>query len=123
MGALDGQQLLVIEGSRCTISAPIMLTLRHGTREALGWSCTGLGVTVVRLVPVLRHAQRTRSQAYFARGGGEEAAGVSVKVFMVFSQDKFCSVLRSRSSTTLAGLDRVQPRFVEQNLETPRVGV
>ena len=33
---------------------------------ALGWSCTGLGVTVaVRRVPVLRHAQRTGTQAYF----------------------------------------------------------
>ena len=34
---------------------------------ALGWSCTGLGVTVaVRRVPVLRHAQRTGTRAYFA---------------------------------------------------------
>ena len=34
---------------------------------ALGWSCTGLGVTVaVRRVPVLRHAQRTGTQAHFA---------------------------------------------------------
>ena len=34
---------------------------------ALGWSCTGLGVTVaVRRVPVLRHSQRTGTQAYFA---------------------------------------------------------
>ena len=34
---------------------------------ALRWSCTGLVVTVaVRRVPVLRHAQRTGTQAYFA---------------------------------------------------------
>ena len=34
---------------------------------ALGWSCTGLGVTVaVRRLPVLRHAQRTGTHPYFA---------------------------------------------------------
>ena len=35
-------------------------------REALGWSCTGLGVTVAgRSAPVLRRARETGSQAYF----------------------------------------------------------
>ena len=58
---------------------------------ALGWSCTGLGVTVaVRRVPVFRHAQRTRTQAYFAskvfvvsagRGRGVAAVGMVWTVY------------------------------------------
>ena len=58
--------------------------------EALGWSCTGLGVTVAgRAASVLRHARRTGSQAYFVLdvlvvsvfgggGGGRGGAGVRV---------------------------------------------
>ena len=56
-------------------------------REALGWSCTGLGVTVAgRAASVLRHARRTGSQANFVLdvlwcpffgggGGGRGGAG------------------------------------------------
>ena len=41
----------------------MLCVLRHGTREARGWSCTGLGVTVAgRSAPVLRHARETRSR-------------------------------------------------------------
>ena len=64
----------------------MLSVLRHGTqREALGWSCTGLGVTVAgRPAPVLRHARGTGTQAYFVLdvvvvsvlGGG---GGVSVE--------------------------------------------
>ena len=44
----------------------MLCVLRHGTREALEWSCTSLGVTVAgRVASVLRHARRTGSQAYF----------------------------------------------------------
>ena len=82
---------------------------------------TGLGVTVaVRLVPVLRPAQGTGSQAYFASkvflvsvlgggsggaGGGRERGRLTSVVFVfswrsskVYSQDWFFSVLWSRSS-------------------------
>ena len=54
-------------------------------REALGWSCTDLGVTVAgRPAPVLRHARRTGTQAYFMLkvfvvsvvGGGGSRGGV-----------------------------------------------
>ena len=56
-------------------------------REALGWSCTGLSVTVAgRSAPVHRHARGTGSQAYFVLevlvvsvfgggGGGRGGAG------------------------------------------------
>ena len=56
-------------------------------REALGWSCTGLGVTVAgRAAPVLWHARGTGSQTYFVfdvlvvsvfggGGGGRRGAG------------------------------------------------
>ena len=58
---------------------------------ALGWSCTGLGVTfAVRHVPVLRHVQRTGTQAYFASkvlvvSAGRVAAAAAGAVGLVWT--------------------------------------
>ena len=99
-----------------TLLAWCVLVLRHGTMGRL-WCgvAPALGVTVaVRLVSVLRHAQRTRSQANFTS-----------KVFLVSVASGGGGGGRGRGSGggVLLGLDRVQQRFVEQDLEALRVGV
>ena len=66
--------------------------------EALGWSCTGLGVTVAgRAASVLRHARRTGSQAYFVLdvlvvsvfGGGGGGRGGAGYVWTVYEMACF----------------------------------
>ena len=69
-------------------------------------------------------SSRSKRVGPLAGRGREEAVGASVDVFMVFSQDKVRgSVLRADHRRLLLGLDRVQQRFVEQDLEAPRVGL
>ena len=90
-------------------------------REALGWSCNGLSVTVaVPIVPVLRHAQGIRIQAYFVlevffvcvwlavAGGGREEGGIfkrtgageGVSVILFFQQFFVVKVLQIQFTET-----------------------
>ena len=73
------------------------------------WSCAG-GDGVAAAVAAAQ------------KGGGHEAVGASMGVYMVFSQDKVLQrCLEQIIDDDKVGLDRVQQRFVEQNFETPRV--
>ena len=81
-----------------TFAGLVLCVLRHGTREALGWRCTGLGVTVAgRAASVLRHARRTGSQAYFVLdvlvvsvfGGGGGGRGGAGYVWTVYEMACF----------------------------------
>ena len=57
--------------------------------------------------------------------GGRRAAGGCrlMVVVVVFSQDKVLQRLVEQITVDSLGLDRVQQRFVEQDLEALRVGV
>ena len=89
--------------------------------EALGWSCTGLGVTVAgRAASVLRHARRTGSLAYFVLdvlvvsffGGGGGGRGGAGYVWTVYEMACFLFHVQWTSScdhaaTSSAVLHRV----------------
>ena len=104
-----------------TLLAWCVLVLRHGTMGRL-WCgvAPALGVTVaVRLVSVLRHAQRTRSQANFTSkvflvclwravaapaGEGEVRVEASCWAWTGFNSASWSRISRRSASVSHAGL-------------------